>query len=259
MAWAFFAFLVFLTLILFLGWRNYGKIPPEFAGLARDLGITFKRTGYPRGTAGTVHPFIYGPCFEGTYRDMAVAVSTVVNAEEAVLGRRLTFSFTRPLGLSLFCASGIDFFSAAPVADEFRDIYLKRIDTGIAGLKAWAKEADKAMMFLRGGDVVTHLVHLTGHVKEINERDSANLPGLRRMGFMINDQGMTLLVTEPSLLTREVVEEAFLISQALSVSGHGVPGGSKTPDGPFFTGIMIFLVIAFIGFIIGVMILRLLQ
>jgi len=259
MAWAFLAFLLFLTLVLFAGWRNYGKVPPDLAVLASDLGITFKRAGYPRGTTGTVLPFIYGSCFEGTYRDMALAASTVINAEEAVLGRRLTFSFIRPLDLTLFCAFGIDAFSSTPVADEFRDIYLNRVDTDIAGLKAWAKETDKATMLLRGGDVAAQLGELTDCARAINELDSTNLPGLRRVGFMVNNQGITLYVTEPSLLTRELIEEAFRLSQALSAAGYGMPGGSKKPAGPFFRGIVIILVIAFIGFIMGGMILRLLQ
>jgi len=259
MVWVFSAFLVFLILILFFGWRHQGKIPQEFAGLTNDPGITFKRAVYPRRGAGTIPPFIYGSCFEGIYRDTAVAASTVINAEDAVLGTRLTFSFTRPLTLSLFCASGIDIFSASPVADEFRDIYLKRIDTGITDLKAWAKETDKAMMLLRGGDAATHLEHLADHFRAINERDHANLPGLRRGGFMVNDQGVTLFTTASSLLTRELIEEAFRLSQALSAAGYGMPGRSKTSDGALIRGVMILLVIAFVGFIMGVMILGLLQ
>lgn len=259
MAWAVLAFLAFLFLILFAGWRSNGKVPPEFADLANDPGITLKRAGYSRRSAGPASPFMYGPCFEGIWRDVPVVVSTVIDEEKTVLGRRLAFSFIRPLHLALFCAFDIDAFSSAPVADEYRDVYLKRIDTGVADLKAWAKEGNQAGMLLLAGDVAVRLQRLTGHVKAINQHVGANLPGLRRAGFMINDHEVVLFVTEPSLLTRELVDDACQLSQALSGFGYGAPGESKRPEGLFCRRVAIFLAIALIGFILGTMILKLLQ
>jgi hypothetical protein len=252
--WAFLGFLIFMFLIIFKGLRNYRKIPVEFGNLANSLGITLVRTWATPGEGGASSPFQYGPCYAGTYRDLAVAVSTVVGNEGGMMGTGLVFRFIRPLSVSLFCALDIDPFTAMTIRDEYRDIYLKRIDTGIMGLKAWAGDRGKAMMLLRGGDVYAHLERLAGLVAGINGFDDAALPDLRRAGFMVNDQGITLLVAEPAMLNREIVEEAFLLAQVLSSSGFGMPGGLVRVESHGFKVLAMILLVLFMGFIIGVMI-----
>jgi hypothetical protein len=170
------------------------------------------------------------------------------------MGTGLAFHFIRPLCLSLFCALYIDPFMATMIQDEYWDIYLNRVDTGIEALKAWARGKDKAMMLLRGGDVYTRLDRLAGIIQTINGLDGAALPGLRRAGFMVNDQGITLLVTDPSMLNRELVEEAFLLAQALSGSGFCMSGRSTAAPGRGVKVLVIILMVLFMGFVIGVMI-----
>lgn len=251
MVWALLGFIGFLILIIFAGIRHCRNIPVEFKDLADDLGITLVRTwGFP-GAGGAAAPVRFGPCYAGIYRGMAVAVCIVVDNEGGVRGTGLVFRFIRPLSLSLFCALHIDSFTAETIQDEYRDIYLNRVDTGIAVLKAWAGEKDKAMMLLRGGDVYVRLGGLAGLIQGINE---AGLPGLRRAGFMVNDQGVTLLVTEPAMLNRELVEEAFLLCQVLSGSAFGKPGGSAREDRRGFKVLAMIFLVLFLGFIIGVMI-----
>ena len=254
MVWAFLGFLVFLALIVVAGLRNYRKIPVELTKMASGLGIALVRTWATPGEGRAGSPFQYGPCYTGTYRDLAVAVSTVVDNERGVMGTGLAFHFIRPLCLSLFCALYIDPFMATMIQDEYWDIYLNRVDTGIEALKAWARGKDKAMMLLRGGDVYTRLDRLAGIIQTINGLDGAALPGLRRAGFMVNDQGITLLVTDPSMLNRELVEEAFLLAQALSGSGFCMSGRSTAAPGRGVKVLVIILMVLFMGFVIGVMI-----
>jgi hypothetical protein len=249
--WAFLGFLIFLVLIIFAGVRHCRKIPAEFANLASGLGMTLVRTGGPAGVGGPASPFRYGPCYAASYRDLATALFTVVDNEGGVRGTGLAFRFIRPLSLSLFSAVNIDPFTAETIPDEYRDIYLKRVDTGIVALKAWAGEKDKATVLLRGSNVYTGLERLARLVQGIN---SAGLPGLRRAGFMVNDHGVTLLVTEPALLNREFVEEAFLLAQVLSGSGFGKSYGSAKAESHGLKVLAMILLVLFMGFIIAVMI-----
>jgi hypothetical protein len=254
MVWAFLGFLIFLVLIVFGGLRNYRKIPPEFADLANGLGITLTRAWISPGAGELALPVRYGSCYTGTYRDMATAICTVVDNEDGAKGTGLVFRFIRPLTLSFFCVVNIDPFTAETISDEYRDIYLKRIDTGIEALKAWAGDKDKAMMLLRGGDVYTRLEHLVGLIQTINGIGGAGPAGLRRAGFMVNDQGVALLVEEPAMLSRELVDEVYLLAQTLSGSGFGIPGGSFTVKSQGFKVLVMILVVLFMGFIIGVII-----
>lgn len=251
MIWAFLGFLIFLVLIIFAGLRHCQQIPAEFANLASGLGMTLVRTGGPPGVGGPALPVRYGSCYAGNYQDLATTLCTVVDHERGVRGAALVFRFIRPLTLSLFCAVNIDPFTTETTPDEYRDIYLKRVNTGIEGLKAWAGEKDKATMLLRGGNVYTGLELLARLVQGIN---SAGLPGLRRAGFMVNDHSVTLLVTEPALLNREFVEEAFLLAQVLSSSGFGKSGGSEKAESPGLKVLAMILLVLFMGFIIAVMI-----
>lgn len=251
MVWVLLVFLIFILLIVFAGLQSYGQLPPDFADLANGLGITPVRTWRHPGVGGGALPVRYGSCYAGTYRDMEVAVFTVVDNDRGILGTGLTFRFIRPLSLSLFCSFHIDSFAATTIQDEYRDIYLKRVDTDIEDLKAWSGEKDKAMMLLRGGDVNTHLEHLTGLVQG---GDREGLPGLRRAGFMVSDQGVSLFVTKSAMLNRELVDEAFLLTQALSGSGLGMPGGAARAESHGLKVLAMIFLILFMGFIIGVMI-----
>jgi hypothetical protein len=252
--WAFLGFLIFLVLIVFAGLRDYRKIPPEFGNLANGLGITLVRTWATPGEDGVGSPFQYGSCYGGTYRDLAVVVSTVVDNKRGVMGTGLAFRFIRPLSLSLFCSLNIEPFTATTIQDEYRDIYLKRFDTGIEALKAWAGEKDKALMLIRGGDIYSRLEGLVGLIQAINEINRTSLAGLRRAGFVVNDEGVILLVKEPAMLNRELMDGAFLLAQAFSGSGFGMPRGSSKVESQGLKVLAMILVFLFMGFIIAVMI-----
>lgn len=254
--WAFLGFLIFLGLIIFAGLRNYRKIPVEFANVAHGLGITLERNWGFSSWDGAASPVRYGPCYTGTYRDLVVVISRTVDNEGRIIGTAFSLRLVRSLSLPLFGAFHIDPFASTIIADEYRDIYLKRVDAGIVGLKVWSSDQDKAMMLLQSGDVGTRLESLTTLLQRIN---STTLPGLPRAGFMVNDQVITLLVTDPAMLDRELVEGAFLLDQGLSGSGFGKPGGLVSAENRGSKVLAMMLLVLFMGFIIGVMVMGILK
>lgn len=259
MVWAFLGFLIFLILIVFAGLRNYRRVPAEFADLARDLGIALVRSWEPPETGGSGSAIRYGPCYAGVYRESAIKIATVVDHERDVLGAGLSFRFMRPLSFPFFCALNVDPFAATMIRDEYRDIYLKRIETGIDALKTWAGDKDKATRLLQSGDVHACLARLAGLVLGGSGMDDAGLPGLRRAGFMINDRGMSLLVKDPVMLKHELVEAAFELCHAFSGSGFTMPGRFVVTRGRGLNVWAIMLLILFMGFIVGVMIMGILK
>ncbi len=260
MIWAFGGFLIFLVLIVCAGLRNCSRVPVEFSDLARDLGITLVRSWESPETGGAGSPIRYGPCYAAIYRELAITVATVVDHQGGVLGTGLSFRFMRPLSFPFFCALNVDPFAATMIRDEYRDIYQKRIETGIDTLKAWAGEKDKATLFLQSGDVRTRLERLAGLVlRSSGMENHAGLPGLPRAGFMINERGISLLVKEPVMLNHELVEAAFGLCRTFSGSGFTLPGRSVVTRGRGLKVWAIMLLLLFMGFIVGVMIMGILK
>ncbi len=253
MVWVLLGFLICVVVIVFAGLRNYSRIPAEYAGLARDLGITLARTWESPETGGAGSPVRYGPCYAGVYQELTMAIATVVDHERGILGTGLIFRFMRPLSFPFFCVLNVDPFAATAIRDEYRDIYLKRVDTGIDTLKAWAGGKDKATRFLQSGDVRTCLERLASLVLRSGGIDDTGLPGLRRTGFVINDRGASLLVKEPVMINRELAEAAFELCRAFSGSSFTLPGRSVVTRGRGLKVWAIMLLLLFMGFIVGAM------
>lgn len=183
-----------------------------------------------------------------------MTLSSVVNDQGSILGTSITFPFKRPLALSLFCAVNIAPFAATEIRDEYRDIYLKRVDTGVEVLKTWAKDKDKAGFLLRSGDVHEHLVRLSVYVQKINRSGAEDLNGLRQSGFVINDREVTLMVTNPAFLTRDIIEETYDLAQVLSGAGFGRSASVMPFERKGIILLAMVLLISFLLFILGAMI-----
>ncbi len=256
MIWVFLAFLFFLAVIVFAGIRGGRKLPREIAATAERLGMTLKCKGDFSGWNGVRSSLRIGTVYAGMYRDLTAAVFTLVDHEGGKIGAALAFRFLHPLPFSLFSTFHLESFTTTEISDAYRDIYLEKIDAGVAGMKTWSREKDKTMMLLRSGDVGAHLKSLTDLLQRIDE---ASLPGLPRAGFVINDQGITLCVKDAALLDRELVERAYLLCRAVSGAGFGRPVGAVATEGRALKILATAFLVLFLGFIIGMMIMGILK
>ena len=193
MIWVFLAFLFFLAVIVFAGIRGGRKLPREIAAMAERLGMTLKCKGDFSRWNGLRSISRNGTVYAGMYHDLTAAVFSLVDHEGVKIGAGLAFRFSHPLSFSLFSTFHLESFTTTEISDAYRDIYLEKIDAGVAGMKTWSHEKDKAMMLLQSGDVSAHLKSLTDLLQRIDE---ASLPGLPRAGFVISDQGITLCATD---------------------------------------------------------------
>jgi hypothetical protein len=247
----FLIFFAVLILVILGGIRHSRKTPAELADLASDLGIRLTRdwTFSKRGGAGST--IRCTPGYTALYRGLPVFVAHVRDREGRIIGTAFVLPLTRSLPFPLFCTCHVDSFGPSMTGDTYRDIYLNRVDTGIAGLKCWSTEEGRSRVLPEGGDVLISLKRLASLSGTAGTRD---LSGLPRGGFMVNDREIILLVSSSAMLSREWVEEAYRFCQILSAYGSGGPGVSMAAQKRGWKVWMVVLFALLAGFIIGAMI-----
>ena len=246
-----FVFLCMFFCVIVVGVIHYKRVPRELKHITESLGISLvRRWSIPDG-AGSVLPFRTGPFFSGTYRDMPISITSMINADRDVLGIRVTFHFVRSLAASLFSAYRINPYTSQTIPDAYRDVYLQRIETEIAEMKLWAGNRDKAGRVLRGGDVPTRLARLCAVVDAGGNGTEQGVHDLPPPGFMINDRGVSVFVGEASTMTRELLDAVYDLAQVLDAAGDPDPGPAPTlkHGGPNIP--VIILWVLFMIFIMG--------
>ena len=120
-----FVFFCVFFCVFAVGVIHYKRVPRELKRITESLGISLvRRWSIPDG-AGSVLPFRSGPFFSGTYRDMPISITSVINADRDVLGIRVTFHFVRSLAASLFSAYRINPYMSQTIPDAYRAICIK--------------------------------------------------------------------------------------------------------------------------------------
>lgn len=161
----------------------------ELLNILKENNLEIKKKWGVDGSQDNISIFGRGRYYESILKGIKMTCSkvTVDGREEGV---RIKFFFSSPLNLGLYCSWNTIFLTVKP---EGRDIFAKKVETGIEGLKCWAIKKDVVEKMFHSNQIITPIKLLLDTIKSGKGSKIDKLINLANY-FIIDDKSIVIFI-----------------------------------------------------------------